>query len=240
MNPTATNQPNPTSKVKLIKLSADVHRRDFKLCRQIGDQNLPPAQGFDPAAAVQWALKQLDAAERVGFCYEAGFSGFSLARRLRDQGVEPVVMCPQKRDERCKRVNPDRRDCRALASRLDRYLAGNPEALVAGRLPSETEEDQRAVSRQRGQWLKARKQFEAQGRSLLHFKGRSCPTGWWRGSATAWQRPVKAEPWPAPIVARLEGYRRLAVAADQEVEDEQSRKVFHTASEPGQCFGTMR
>ena len=59
------NKPNTTPKVKLIKLSADVHRKDFKICRQVGDQNLQPAQVFDPAAAVQWALKQLASAERV-------------------------------------------------------------------------------------------------------------------------------------------------------------------------------
>jgi transposase len=206
-----------TNKVKLIKLSADVHRRDFKICRQIGDQNLQPAQVFDPEAAFQWALKQLDSAERVVFCYEAGFSGFSLARRLKAHGVEPVVMCPQKLDERCKRVATDKRDCRAIASRLDRYLAGNQAALVPVRIPSESEEDQRAVARQRDQMLKARKQFEAQGRSLLHFKGLTCPTGWWRGSDKAWQATHQREKWPALVVERLESYRRLALAADTEV-----------------------
>src|SRR4051812_24001920 len=65
--------------------------------------------------------------ERVVFCYEAGFSGFRLARRLQSQGIEPVVMSPQSLDERCKRVNTDKRDSRAIASRLDRFLAGNEE-----------------------------------------------------------------------------------------------------------------
>jgi len=211
------NKPNQTPKVKLIKLSADVHRKDFKICRQIGDQNLQPAQVFEPAAAVQWALKQLDSAERVVFCYEAGFSGFSLARQLERSGVEPLVICPQRLDERCKKVTTDRRDARAIGGRLDRYLAGNQEALVPVRIPTETEEEERAVSRQRGQMLKARKQFEAQGRSLLHFKGRACPTGWWRGSDAEWQRTVQTEQWPAPLVARLASYRRLALAADLEV-----------------------
>lgn len=211
------NNPIKTDKVKLIKLSADVHRRDYKVCRQIGDQNLQPAQVFDPESAFEWALKQLDSAERVVFCYEAGFSGFSLARRLQASGIEPVVMCPQKLDERCKRVSTDRRDSRAIASRLDRFLAGNQEALVKVRIPSEVEEDQRAVSRQRDQMLKARKQFEAQGRSLLYFKGRTCPTGWWRGSEERWKQTLKQQAWTPDLVARLEGYRRMALAADQEV-----------------------
>src|SRR5437868_10901260 len=90
------HNPSKSTKVNLIKLSADVHKRDFKICRQVGDQNIQPAQVFEPAEAFDWALKQLKLAKRVVFCYEAGFSGFSLARRLRDQGVEPLVMCPQK------------------------------------------------------------------------------------------------------------------------------------------------
>jgi transposase len=205
-------------KVNIIKLSADVHKRDYKVCRQIGDQNIQPAQVFSPEEAFDWALKQREAGERVVFCYEAGFSGFSLARRLKAQGVEPVVMCPQRLDERCRRVNTDRRDVRAIASRLDRYLAGNTEALVPVRIPSELEEDQRAIARQRAQMLKARKQFEAQGRSLLTFKGLACPAGWWRGGQATWERTKQAQSWPAPLIDLLEAYRRMALAANQEVE----------------------
>src|SRR5437867_13317021 len=87
MNRQPKKNPAKSKKVNLIKLSADVHKRDFKICRQIGDQNLQPAQVFTPAEAVAWALKQLEAAERGVFCYEAGFSGFSLPRRFRDQRV---------------------------------------------------------------------------------------------------------------------------------------------------------
>ncbi len=219
--PMNNNQPkhNPsvTNKVNLIKLSADVHKRDYKVCRQIGDQNIQPAQVFEPEAAFQWAVKQLAVAERVVFCYEAGFSGFSLARRLQSQGVEPLVMCPQKLDERCKRVNTDKRDARAIAGRVDRFLAGNDEALVPVRIPSEVEEDQRAVSRQRDQLLKARKQFEAQGRSLLFFKGLNCPRHWWGGSEADWQQTLQQQGWPGQIVELLEVYRRMALAADREV-----------------------
>src|SRR5437667_5621581 len=159
MNRQPKKNPAKSKKVNLIKLSADVHKRDFKISRQIGDQNIQPAQSFDPQEAFEWAIKQLESAKRVVFCYEAGFSGFSLARRLQSQGVEPVVMCPQKLDERCKRVNTDKRDCRAIASRLDRFLAGDDEALGKVRIPTEQEEGERAVSRQRDQMMKARKQF---------------------------------------------------------------------------------
>ena len=204
-------------KVNLIKLSADVHKRDFKISRQIGDQNIQPAQVFEPQAAFEWAVQQLESAQRVVFCYEAGFSGFSLARRLELQGVEAVVMCPQRLDERCKRVNTDKRDSRAIASRLDRFLAGNQEALVKVRIPTEKEEDERALCRQRDQMMKARKQFEAQGRSLLMFKGLACPAHWWRGSPAAWKQTVQKQNWPSVVVELLEVYRRMAQAAETEI-----------------------
>ena len=215
---TTKQKPSATTKVKLIKLSADVHRRDYKVCRQIGDQNIQPAQVFEPEAAYDWALKQLQLAERVVFCYEAGFSGFSLARRLQSEGIEPVVMCPQKLDERCKRVVTDKKDARAIAGRLDRFLAGNEEALLKVRIPSESEEDQRAVSRQRSQLMKARKQFEAQGRSLLMFKGLNCPNHWWRGSEVLSEKTCKQQRWPAPVLERLQIYRRMALAAETEIQ----------------------
>jgi transposase len=218
MNKQQKDSPSPAEKVKLIKLSADVHKRDYKISRQVGDQNIQPAQVFEPQAAFEWAIKQLELAQRVVFCYEAGFSGFSLARRLQAKGIEAVVMCPQRLDERCKRIVTDKRDSRAIAGRLDRFLAGNNEALVQVRIPTEKEEDERAESRQRDQMMKARKQFEAQGRSLLTFKGLHCPMHWWRGTQSQWRETVRQEAWPAGVVERLEGYRRMALAAEAEVE----------------------
>ncbi len=217
MNKHHKNSTSHVKKVNLIKLSADVHKRDYKICRQVGDQNLQPVQVFEPEEAIDWAVKQLESAQRVVFCYEAGFAGFSLARRLQAQGVEPLVMCPQKLDERCKRVATDKRDARAIASRLDRFLAGNDESLVKVRIPTESEEDLRALSRQRAQFLKGRKQAEAQGRSLLYFKGLCCPHYWWRGTQTQWQETVQRHAWPAVVVELLEGYRRMALAFDQEI-----------------------
>lgn len=217
MNKQHQNSTSQVKKVNLIKLSADVHKRDYKICRQVGDQNLQPVQVFEPEAAFEWAVKQLELAQRVVFCYEAGFAGFSFARRLQARGVEALVMCPQNLDERCKRVVTDKRDARAIASRLDRFLAGNDEALVQVRIPSESEEDQRALSRQRDQFLKARKRVEAQGRSLLYFKGLRCPSYWWRGTQSQWQETVREHGWPAAVLELLEGYRRMALALDKEI-----------------------
>ncbi len=208
----------PERKVSLIKLSADVHKRQFKICRQVGDQNIQPAQSFEPQEALAWALQQCELAERVVFCYEAGPLGYQLARHLEQGGVEPIVMCPQKLDERGRRVATDKRDARLIAGRLDRYLAGNQEALVQVRIPTIAEEDQRAQSRLREQMREVRHRFESQGRSYLLYKGLSCPEGWWRGSEESWHRRVQAQGWSAIVVEQLAVYRRLALAADAEVQ----------------------
>jgi transposase len=217
MNKQQKHNASKTQEVNLIKLSADVHKHNFKICRQVDGLNIQPAQVFEPEEAFTWALKQLESAQRVVFCYEAGFSGFSLARRLRAAGVEPVVMHPQNLDERCRRVSTDKRDARAIGGRLDRYLAGNEEALVKVRIPGEEEEDQRAESRQRAQFMKIRKQVEAQGRSLLTFKGLPCPEGWWRCDESGWQITIQMHRWPAPIVSLLEGYRATALFMEKKI-----------------------
>ena len=77
MNKQHPHNASNVKKVNLIKLSADVHKRDYKICRQVGDQNLQPVQVFEPEAAFEWAVKQLESAQRVVFCYEAGFAGVS-------------------------------------------------------------------------------------------------------------------------------------------------------------------
>ena len=58
MHTTQHNKATTPDKVNLIKLSADVHKRDYKISRQIGDQNIQPTQGFKPQEAYKWALKQ--------------------------------------------------------------------------------------------------------------------------------------------------------------------------------------
>src|SRR6266576_2235549 len=69
--------------------------------------------------------------------------------------------------ERNKRVKTDGLDAKALCLKLDRFVQGNREALALVRVPTESEEQKRAIHRQREQLVKARKGLEAQGRSVL-------------------------------------------------------------------------
>jgi transposase len=90
------------------------------------------------------------------------------------------VVCPQKLDERNKRVKTDGLDAKALCLKLDRFVQGNRDALAIVRVPTEEEERSRAIHRQREQLVGARKRLEAQGRSLMVNHGLEPVQNWWK------------------------------------------------------------
>ena len=157
---------NPSKTV--IKLGIDVHQEHYVVVVQEGGGNPKPAQRFKKEAFLRWVaqLKQKSGA-KIHAVYEACGFGFGLQRQLTALGIACYVVCPQKLDERNQRVKTDGLDAKALCLKLDRFVEGNREALALVRVPTEEEEELRAIHRQREQLVKARKQLEAQGRSLM-------------------------------------------------------------------------
>jgi transposase len=151
----------------VIKLGIDVHQHFYVVVEQVGGSNPKPAQRFQKDAFVHWAAKLKNQGNQVHAVYEACGFGFGPQRQLSALGIHCYVVCPQKLDERNKRVKTDGLDAKALCLRLDRFVQGNRDALALVRVPSEEEEQLRAIHRQREQLVKARKGLEAQGRSLL-------------------------------------------------------------------------
>jgi transposase len=82
-------------------------------------------------------------------------------------------------------VKTDGLDAKALCLKLDRFVQGNRDALALVRVPTEEEERSRAIHRQREQLVKARKQLEAQGRSLMVNHGMEPVQQWWKRRAFA-------------------------------------------------------
>ena len=164
-----------------IKLGIDVHQEFYVVVVQEGGGNPKPAQRFKKEAFLRWVaqLKQKSGAE-IHAVYEACGFGFGLQRQLTALGIACYVVCPQKLDERNKRVKTDGLDAKALCLKLDRFVEGNREALALVRVPSEEEEQLRAIHRQREQLVKTRKRLEAQGRSLLVNHGFEPVQGWWK------------------------------------------------------------
>ncbi len=127
-----------TQKIKAnpIKLGIDVHADSYRVVRQIDGATPQPAQKFTPERFLEWAFKQLTLAEKVYSCYEAGPFGYGLHRKLKDLGIENVVVRPQNWDELGKGVKTDKTDALALVQRLDRYVSGNTKAFAVVSAPT--------------------------------------------------------------------------------------------------------
>ena len=91
---------------------------------------------------------------------------------------------------------------------------GNRDALALVRVPAAKEEQLRAIHRQREQLVKARKQLEAQGRSLMVNHGVEPTTSWWKPrtfallQVPAWMKELLANSQPI-LVALQEKIRTL-------------------------------
>ncbi|MBI3887066.1 MAG: IS110 family transposase [Opitutae bacterium] len=213
-SPASQAAPQGLKPHRLIKLGVDVHWREHVVVRQIDGQAPQPAQRFAPEAFVAWVAKQVQQADVVHCCYEAGPFGFVLHRRLERLGVKNLVVRPRNWDEYGKKVKTDRRDALALVSCLDRYVAGNTEALTSIRVPTEAEEQARSVTRQREQMLEHRKRLAAQGLGCARYYGHDLPEEWWRAKKFA---ALRAE-LPEFLFGLLEGLQQIALLAHEQLE----------------------
>lgn len=169
-----------TAKAKSIKLGIDVHADSYRVVRQVDHATPQPAQKFSPEGFLLWAKKQLELAEEVYSCYEAGPFGYGLHRRLEAMGIHNQVVRPQNWDEFHKGVKTDKTDALALVQRLSRYVDGNEKELAVITVPTPEQELARSQSRQREQLMSHRLRLEAQGRSLLLYNGVRLKGRWWQ------------------------------------------------------------
>lgn len=105
------------SKVRFVGL--DVHKDSIVIA--YADEGRRQAKQFGEILndwkRLQKALRQLGRdADRLHVCYEAGPTGFTLCRRLREIGIECDVVAPSLIPSKAgERVKTDRRDARKLA-----------------------------------------------------------------------------------------------------------------------------
>ena len=192
-----------------IKLGIDVHQDFYVVVEQEGGSNPKPPQRFGKEAFLHWAAKLARSVAEVHAVYEACGFGFALQRKLSALGIRSYVVCPQKLDEQ---VKTDGLDAKALCLKLERFVQGNGSALARVRVPTEKEEQLRAIHRQREQLVKVRKQLEAQGRSLMVNQGiepvKSC---WWK------RRNFAALPVPAWIKELLGNTQPVLLALHEKI-----------------------
>jgi transposase len=203
-----------SARAKRIKLGIDIHAQSYRVVRQVDNATPQPAQKFRPKEFLVWAKKQLELAEEVHSCYEAGPLGYGLHRALLQMGIHNVVIRPQNWDELKRGVKTDQIDALALVQRLDRLVEGNQRALAVIRVPTPEEELARSQSRLREQLLSHRLRLEAQGRSLLLFNGLHFKGRWWK--EPVWVQVSQQA--PAGVLELLAVLRNLLLAVQAQLE----------------------
>jgi transposase len=207
-------------------LGIDVHQQFYTVVMQMGGSNPKPPQRFSKEAFLHWAAKLKSQGAEVHAVYEACGFGFGLQQQLSALGIHCHVVCPQKLDEQNRRVKTDGLDAKALCLKLDRFVQGNKDALALVRVPTEKEEQLRAVHRQRQQLVKTRKQLEAQGRTLMVNHGMDPLKNWWKSRTFAalqvpkWMKALLSNSQPI-LIALEERIRALTVQLQSAADPQQ-------------------
>ena len=127
-------------------IGIDAHAKTNSVCALVHDTGevREARLSSDPAELVAWIRAQR-LPEPLRCVYEAGPTGFVLARALEEAGILCDVAATPKLPKRSDRVKSDRVDAEWLARMLE---SG---AVRAVRVPSEREESLRHLSHLRGQ-----------------------------------------------------------------------------------------
>ena len=181
-----------------IKLGVDVHQDSYVVVLQEGHATPKPARRLAPSEFAPWVERLLARGHAVCAVYEACGFGFGLQRRLSALGATCYVIAPRKLDEQRTGVKTDGRDAATLCQRLSRYVEGNRKELAVIRVPTEEEEQQRNIHRQREALVRARTKLQAQGRSLLVTASLAAPA--------ASCVPVRSPPGHAHHDGAVHGY----------------------------------
>ena len=196
-----------------IKLGLDIHSTKYVVVAQYDHATPKAPRSFAPAEFLPWIDRLLREGHSIHLVYEACGFGFGLCRELRTRGVDCQVIAPQRLDEKNTGVKTDGRDAKTLCLRLDRWLAGNRDALATIRIPTPEEEQKRQIHRQREQFVRQKTKLQAQGRCLLVNQGLVCPTLWWR--PLQWE-PLKKQ-LPDWILFHLETTRPLLELLEKQI-----------------------
>src|SRR5215212_4035054 len=190
-----------------IHLGLDVHKDTISVAILAPDRDGPDVERIPhDEASVRRLVGRLGDPRWLRACYEAGPTGYELARLLAGMGVRCEVIAPSLIPKAPgDRVKTDRRDCRRLA-RLHR--AGE---LVAIRIPTVAEEAVRDLCRARADMVQDRTRARHRLSKFLLRHGRP-----WRGG-NAWtlthERWLLAQHFEQPALAATYGHYRAVLAA---------------------------
>jgi len=160
----------------------DVHKRSYHVALRRADART--LSWVAPANPMQLITSLMSLELRIGaIAYEAGPTGFSLARKLAESGHTVIVAAPSRIPRPCTRgAKTDRLDCIRLAE----YVAKGMLKPIA--VPTEAEEAKRSLVRRRHQLADSLRKVKTRIKALLLYLGVEEPAGlrmWTRGSIKA-------------------------------------------------------
>lgn len=160
------NKKNVAYREKNIHVGIDVHKKTYSVTAVCGtDIVAQDTMMADPEALIRY-LKKRFAENRVSSVYEAGFSGFSLHRKLVEAGIRNIVINPASVAIASNdKVKTDKRDSKKLAEQLKN---GSLQGIY---IPGTAEELRRILTRTREQLVQHRAKVATQIKSKLHYFG---------------------------------------------------------------------
>lgn len=154
-----------------VFVGLDVHKKSVHAAVRLNGAELTTFVMPADAATVMRSLSRFKVALKQ-VVYEAGPTGYSLARALRKAGITTEVIAPGKTPQPANRDSKsDQLDCRKLAEFAEKGL------LKPVAVPTEDEEADRQVMRLRDQLTKKRRRVMQQIKSLLLEYGIAEPEG---------------------------------------------------------------
>lgn len=166
------------------------------------------------------AARALGQAPAVLSCYEAGYDGFWLHRRLTAAGLENLVIDPASLavERRARRAKTDRIDGEKMIRALMAHRRGEPRVLSVVRVPSPEQEDARRRTRERERLIKERTAHLNRIKALLRTLGLAAGLPG-RADWPAWlarQRDWQGRPVPPELRAELvREHARLRLVCQQ-------------------------
>src|SRR5208282_2938121 len=166
------------------------------------------------------AARALGSAPAVVSCYEAGYDGFWLHRRLTAAGITNFVFDPASIavEQRGRRAKTDRIDGEVILRTLMAHWRGEPRVVRIVRVPSPEQEDERRSSRERQRLVQEQTAHINRIKALLRLLGlaagnprrRDWPA--WLEGLRDWQ----GEPVPPRLTDELKReHARLRLVGDE-------------------------
>ena len=183
------------------------------VARFVLGEGVKPAEGMTTATLLARVAKWRKAGAAVRCVYEAGPTGFALARQLIALGAACLVVRARRLDRHGRRRKTDPLDAQHLAEDLAAHWFGRKGLLCPVRLPSEQEELRRLAVRERETLARTRHQLlnAAKGRALA--LGHALPKEWWRPRVL----PKLLPELPPALARQLERAAKAAAAMKEQL-----------------------